>query len=308
MILQKKALSVNTFYEYLVYNIIMEKVNKNKDQALLKKPQDSSLTKRLLTRILFVLLIPAIGISIFFAVLFTITKEENAKETLTLVVASAFSPKGLDDETEIIEFKKKMDELGTDSIVPIEGLDLKITKKNIEEFSPRDIRINFFGKISDILYSQDGAEIEKFVTSPDMRENLNNTGFLSLISANGHEKIQNWFFYAFLVSILGGFGVYFLNKGLNGLKLLAKVAVFASIPGLIFSTIVKFFISSNSPIPFASETQFSTILANVVKNALPSTIEIFFRTYLWVFICSASIYASIEIYVFWKKLFKKKNV
>jgi hypothetical protein len=275
-----------------------------------KKPDNvvkTPILRKVLSKIFYAFLVPAISISILLSVFFKITEEKYAKETLTTVIATSFSQKGIDDETEIIELKKEMDILNVDSLEPIEGLSLTINRRDIEELSPRDLRLKFFSKISDILYYQDDEEMEKIVTDPKMRENIKDAGFITLISKEGHKKLEEWFLYAILVVILSGSGVYTMNKGLSRFTMPAKAAIFASIPGLIIILGIKLFISSESGVSLSDDNNFTQIFANIVKNALPQTIDLFFRTYLWIFILGSSIYLGCKIYIFWKKLFKKNN-
>lgn len=290
-----------------VYNVFMIEKNKNVLNNLENKSEKTPFLRKILSKIVYIILVPIISICILLAVFFKITEEKYAKNTLTMIIATSFSQKGIDDETEIIDLKKEIDSLNTDFIYPIEGLLIKVERKDIENLSPKDLRLKLFSQIANILYDQDKNELDKIITDENMRKDIKNAGFLSLISRDGHKKIENIFLYSiFAVAILSTF-VYLINKGINRIIVPAKAVVFASLPGLIISFGVKLFISSDKSI-VSSDSNFSQLFTNIIKNALPETIDIFFKTYLWVFVTGASVFTATNVYLFWKKIFKKKVV
>ncbi|NTU69376.1 hypothetical protein HGB13_00910 [bacterium] len=284
----------------------MEILNKKSSQNIKNRPPKTPLWRKLLSKVSFVLLVPIISFTILFAVLFTITEERQAKDTLTLIIASAFSQKGLDDETEIIEIKNKMDLAGVDKFVPIDGVMVEISRRDIEELSPRDLRLKIFAEIANLLYSQDEQEINRTITNDEIKKGLENAGFLGVISKNGHKETEKLFSYALLLACLVGAVVYSLNKGLDRLKVPAKAVLFGSLPGLLISFLLKMLLSQPSPVSISGDSQAANILSNMINSALPQTIDIFLRTYLWVFITSASVYIGILIYKFWNKLFARR--
>lgn len=283
--------------------------NKNNKAANInqKKPKKTPFLRKILSRVLYSLLIPVISVTILFAVFFKITEEKYAKDTLTMVIATSFSQKGIDDETEIIEIKKQMDQMNVDTLAPIDGLNINIERKDIEELSPRDLRLKLFSKISDILYYQNKSEIEKIVSDKGLRENIENAGFITLISKDGHKKLETWFLYSFLASVCLFVAVYSMNKGISRITVPSKAAIFAALPGLIITLGIKSFSSYDYSSSLSGEANFSQVFANIIKNALPQTIDMFFRVYLWVFIIGLSLFLGSKIYLFWKRIFKKRE-
>src|SRR5688572_13330556 len=76
-----------------------------------------------------------LGLTLLVYTLVQITAEDPAVDTLSMTMALLFSPQGLDDETEIAQFRQQLSANSEASLQPILGLQITIQATDIANLS-----------------------------------------------------------------------------------------------------------------------------------------------------------------------------
>jgi hypothetical protein len=221
------------------------------------------------------LLVFALSISLLLYGLVVITTEPIAVRLLSVLMASAFSPAGLDAEGDIQEMQKMLDASPDGSLQPIPGLRIIVHAEDIEGLSPRQARIFFFRKFAEPLY-QGGAEgLAELADDPEMRQSiLEGAGLMALFSQETHDRLRQLILIPMALSLILGvllvlFSYRFGRLFSPGCALFVAVAPCAG--AMLFFTMVL-----NNPPPPASnpvgEPALSGALSAAAANALPDVI------------------------------------
>lgn len=236
-------------------------MNKNSPQKNQPPPPWHKDAKWICGIFLFLLLIPTL-LSLNLAL---ITSEKNATEIGATLIASAFSRNGLDDETELKQMKRQV--LKNGSVQPIPGLKIYITKKDFENGSPRQLRINFFKKFTEPLYREGADGLLNLATDPTMKKNIKE-GIAPLLffTKTTHDIIFNIFMGLAAITIfLLALFVYF-SKGFGRLTNPAIIFIIINIPWPFFALISNY----NAKNPLAAPKGGTTDILNAaISNTLP---------------------------------------
>lgn len=226
-----------------------------------------------------ILLVILLGPTLLVAVFFQMTTEKNAVSMMSTSMAVAFSQKGIDDPTEINQFKNSMG--SASSVQPIPGLDISITKQDMENSSPREIRLNFFKKLAESFYKDGEQGLLKLATTEKMKEDMSGgVGFLSLFTANAHQFIQGLLIGASIVCLIFmAFFVYF-SHGFGRLANPGIALVLVSAPGALLALIVKMVMEGGAIEP-PVVGDFVSVAGYALVNFLPIILPILTGIYIW---------------------------
>jgi hypothetical protein len=109
--------------------------------------------------ILGLMLTALLGIGLVVHTAWRMTSPAIGIELTTVAVATAFSPHGLDDPGEIEQLRQQMRREGVSSIDPL-GNGATITRADLDELSPREVRLKIFGAaVEDHYYGSDEATV-----------------------------------------------------------------------------------------------------------------------------------------------------
>lgn len=210
---------------------------------------------------LFLLLIPTL-LSLNLAL---VTSEKNAIEIGATLIASAFSENGLDDEGELKQMKQQV--LKNSSVQPIPGLKIYVTKKDIEGESPRQLRINFFKKFTEPLYSEGAEGLLNLATDPATKKNIKESiAPLLFFTKTTHDIIFKIFIGLAAVTLfLLALFIYF-SKGFGRLTNPAIIFTIINIPWPLFAAIAKHNAENPLTAPKGGTTD---ILYYATSNTLP---------------------------------------
>lgn len=167
-----------------------------------------------------ILLVICLSISLGLHVVSKLTSRDVGVPLATLVVASLFSPDGLDSDEGLEEIKAEYAGLApTEVIHPIEGQPVTITKHDLDTLTPRDLRLKIFGQVVERVYD-DGVEAlaeetaEETARSPDQQAEIRSeAGLFNLFSADVHQRLQGFFWLSLVptLALLAGV-VYFSHR------------------------------------------------------------------------------------------------
>lgn len=161
------------------------------------------------------------GILLFFALsaalalfnLAALTERDFAVRATATVVAGFFSKDGLDDPKDVEVFRQRAATTPGETVAPIEQFPwITLTKKEIAELSPRELRVKIFSQITAPIYDKGlkGAAAD-FTKNPIEQEQfVKQAGILGLVTKSTHQTIQTAFaITAILTVVLLGATIYF---------------------------------------------------------------------------------------------------
>src|SRR5574341_801571 len=124
-------------------------------------------------------------------ILAQVTEEEQGIEILTVMLASSFSPAGLDQEVDIQIMHEKIAESPDGSWQPLPGLNISVREEDIVGLSPRELRLWFFRHLAEPIYYEGEDGLAKLATNPAMAENMQGgLGPLGFINAEAHARLN----------------------------------------------------------------------------------------------------------------------
>lgn len=166
-----------------------------------------------------------------------LTSEKVAVPLATEVVATLFSRDegGVDDESDIEELKRQVSEDGMIAL-PLGDYEVTITEEQLDELSPREIRLHIFRQVVEPYYYQGARGVAETLSDDSERQEeiVQEAGLLSLINADTHRMITNWLWVSLGLSLVALFGLVWFSYRWGQLVSLGVVFTLVSFaPSLI---------------------------------------------------------------------------
>lgn len=195
-----------------------------------------------------ILLTLGLWVSSVLYILSTLTSERIAVPVATQIVAGLFSNKGLDDTTEIEEFKQKARQQAGDKVETLPGI--FVSKTDIETLSPRELRLKIFGQLVTPYYELGAKGVAaKQTTDPAERAKIERqAGLLALLNKNTHEILEQAFLISLGLLVLPLIGLVYFSAGFGRLVSPGIVLISISFPGAVIAGIMQ--IAKHSSKPF----------------------------------------------------------
>lgn len=184
----------------------------------------------------------ALGISLLFFNLSTLTERDRAIELSATIVAGLFSKEGLDDTSGLEEFRKKAAAALGDTLAPIEQFpSVQISKNDALTLSPRDLRIAIFSQLTTPIYDKGlkgaAAEITQDPTEQD--KFTREATLLGVFTKSAHDVLQRIFYVSAFVALMCIAAAIYFSAGLGRLVtpslLLLAASPLGAIAGLLLS-------------------------------------------------------------------------
>jgi hypothetical protein len=209
-----------------------------------------------------------------------VTAEKPAIDVLTLGMALMYSPNGLDDETEIEEMRQLLEASPDGSIQPIPGLQISVRERDIEGLTPREVRLHFFRMWAEPVY-QDGIEgLADLADDPELRsEIIEGGGLFNVLTLKTHQALQRGLVVAVIASLLLFIPLVIFSYRFGRIGSPGCVFFFASLPGVLFFSLIGIAIKPISEPPVA-EGSMTGMLGYLVSNLLPSLAKSIAQGYL----------------------------
>ena len=197
----------------------------------------------------------------------TLLSPKVALPGATYVVANQFSKNGLDDATDINKYKKQLEKSNKTEFKPIEGMDVTITKDELLNQSPREIRLNLFQQIVEPIY-YGTAELDKNAAEQ--------YGALTYLNEETYKTLMLYFWISLIPVALFTAGIVFFSHRYGRLVSPAVLLLtFGTLPSL--SLIL---VQTTTP-PKGDERLFSFLPQDIVLEAA-STLSIYFYTLFYI--------------------------
>ncbi len=213
--------------------------------------------------------------------LWQVTAADPGINALTLLLASAFSPEGLDSEADIALMQEQLQASSTGEIQPVPGLRITIHAEDIAGLSPREVRLFFFRQWAEPLYYQGAAGLAELADDPAMRQSIEEgIGPLALLSAQSHQQLLPvWIGLALLdlllILLLIVFSYRFGRLSSPGCVLFLTALPAAALLALVRQSLLNQLATA----PPTSES-LSARLLSLAVTALPGLLDLILRNYL----------------------------
>jgi len=228
------------------------------------------------------LLLCVLGTGLLLASLWWVTAERPAVDTVSTFLALSFSPKGLDDETEIAQLRQTLRASPTGVVQPVEGLRVTVREEDIVGRSPREVRLYLFGQLAGPFYREGLDGLTAMADDPEVQRRIEQgVGPLVLFTAAAHRTLQRALI---LVGICTGvllvpliaFSYRFGRVGSPGVVLFA-----ASLPGTVLSSLVRLWLRrAVVAVPPTEEAGLAEVARYFATNALLPLVQPISRIYL----------------------------
>lgn len=120
--------------------------------------------------------------------LYRLTEQETAVHIMSVAIASAFSPRGLDDEKDLAVARQKLAQQG--SLSPFPGLPITVTHEEVKDLSPREARFLIFRKFAEPLYAEGTKGLAKFAPSPEAAAQFSREAqLIAVLSRANHDRL-----------------------------------------------------------------------------------------------------------------------
>lgn len=209
-----------------------------------------------------ILLFVNLGACLLLYNLASLTERDHAVNISATIVASLFSPKGLDDASGLKEFRAQAAKMPGTTIAPIEQFpSIRISKHDALTLGPRDLKIALFSQITGPIYDLGLKEAAKqFTSSPaDQQKFINQAQILGILTKNTHDILQRLFLISSVATVVL-FGILVLfSAGWGRLVSPGVVLVSVSPVGTLASLILL-----HPPTGDGSLT--STLPSNIVED------------------------------------------
>jgi len=171
--------------------------------------------------------------------LFRLTERERAIQIVSVGIASAFSPEGLDEAASIAEIQGILEEQPDGELQLIQDIDVFVRAEDIEGLSPRQTRIYVFRQIAEPLYDQGVDGVTELSQDPAIQAALrNDVGMIALLSAGTH-RVLGWVLAGLALLSLISVGLSLLWSSRFGrLVTPGIILLLTSLPGVLFATLL----------------------------------------------------------------------
>jgi hypothetical protein len=200
---------------------------------------------------------------------------------MSTALALMFSRNGLDDETEIAEFRQRLRASPDGTLRPIPGLRITVREADIAGLSPRETRLYLFRQLAEPLYRGGPEAMAALADDPEMQKAIaGGVGLLGLFSAQTHQTLQRGLTVLMIVALvllpfLILFSYRFGRLGSPGCVLFV-----VSLPGALILTFLARAVQPMTTPPAGEEAGLTGMVGYLASNLLPVLVAPMARNYL----------------------------
>lgn len=228
------------------------------------------------------LLVVVLSVTLLVLNLVQITAEQPATEMMATTLATLFSRRGLDDESEIALMRQALRASPDGTLQPIPGLPIVIREKDIAGLSPRQIRLYAFRQLAVPIYRGGAAGLAAQITDPEMRKSLaGGVGILELFTLKTHQFLRRVLLLLVGICLFLFIPLIFFSYRFGRLVSPGVVLFVTSLPGTGVSVLL-WGITQNQelPAPPGEAGSITGMLGYMLANILPHVVPIVVRNYL----------------------------
>jgi hypothetical protein len=172
-----------------------------------------------------------------------VTERENAINLGTLALATVFSrEEGLDGAASIEDFKQQAADQPGEVLTPLPDIPaVTINKSDLEDLTPREIRLKIFRQIVEPLYDKgiEGAARDFTSNQQEVESLVNDASLLQVFTKSFHQRINSFFLGGLAISLLLLVGFVFFSFGWGRLGNPGLLLFVIGLPGLLIGLLMK---------------------------------------------------------------------
>ncbi len=205
-----------------------------------------------------------------------LTERETAMTLASTVMATMFSPSGLDDPRDVDLVRAELETDPDQTLEPLPGV--TITAADVEGKSPREIRLLLFRRLAEPIYdhgtfadstNEPAANVdEQGLITPTADQ----VGLLVLLSNESHQLILKVQTIALIVSALLLLLLIALSTGFGRLVSPGWVLLLVSGLPMIILTLASLYLERSSPAPPTGEPSIATVAASAAADLAPTVL------------------------------------
>lgn len=190
-----------------------------------------------------ILLFFSLGVSLLLAASYNVTKKDVATEAGTLVVASLFSPDGIDAAEDLTPLRQQLVMDPDKTIAPIPNFPgATITEQDMNDLSPRELRLKIFRQVIAPIYDKGVEGAAKEFTSDPVQQKkfINDAQLLQLLTDRTHKMIGGMLLMTTGVTMVLAAAVIFFSWRWGRLVSPGLVTLLVSIPGTFLGLLLSY--------------------------------------------------------------------
>jgi hypothetical protein len=231
-----------------------------------------------------IMLVAVMSFTILIYNIVKLTEPDMGVEIMTTFMAVAFSPNGLDDQTEIDEMRKRLNKENEAVQQPIEGLKIYLTKNEIDNLSPRELRLYIFKQIATPLYNEGLDGIDDLADNDEVKEQIKSSlGYIAIINHTNHLRLKSIFNSAAIISVILLIPFIYFSFGIGRISNIGSLLLNIGLPGIVSIYIVNNIIEKQVNLISVDDNGVS-LVQQLGQTILPSMLAIFYNTYMVIFI------------------------
>lgn len=217
--------------------------------------------------------------------LYRLTAKGPATKTLSYTMAGLTSPEGIDSNSGIKSIKEKVAQKGSETI-QIGGIPVTFTAEDVNNLSPRELRLKVFGTFADRFYDQGASGL---IQSQGLDESAaekfkKDSSLISFFTKSAHQQLQKIAGGLVLASLLlAGAAVYFSNR-FGRLVSPGLVLLLVGLPGALFAAISSSHPEVSGTARSEGATSTTSMLTTFSSFVTPLVMPYFASTYLFALI------------------------
>lgn len=207
-------------------------------------------------------------------ILFKITQREVAIRSTAIIIASLFSPEGLDEAKSFQEAKTKF-LADKDQFQPLPGLKIFVTRDDLEQLSPRGIRIKIFSQITQAFYDGGDNGLQQITQEGQSAQEL--AGSLKLLSPftqKGHLLIQKILNFSLIINTILLLGLIYFSTRWGKLFSLALIIFLSSFPLTVLLFLIKASLDKGIATSPPTKEALNSVAGYAAANAFGSSVQL----------------------------------
>ena len=178
-----------------------------------------------------------LGLTLNLIMAWRLTAPEVAVPVATEVVASLFSPDGLDETASINELRQQAAAQPGEIVqVPVGSQSVTLTKQELATLSPREIRLKIFRQVVEPFYNLGVDGVAAQAGTPDEQAKFKQqAGLLGLLNRQTHDRIWTLVLWTGGVSLVFLIGLVGFSWHWGRLASPGVVILLTALPGALFA-------------------------------------------------------------------------
>jgi hypothetical protein len=201
--------------------------------------------------------------------LWQVTAEKPAVDTLSMLLAMSFSRNGLDDEGEIAEFRRMLQDDPDGEVRPFPQLAITVREEDLVDRTPRELRLWIFRQLAEPIYRGGAEGLGELATDAETQAAIGQgIGIASVFSRQTHDQLQRVLTVLALVSAALLIPLIYFSYRFGRLGSPGCVLFVSAIPGAVLFGFLGWIFNPPPP-EVGAEPSLTGMIGSVASTLLP---------------------------------------